>query len=118
MKGSIDNPDQRISEDVKSFTSFSLTVFITLLTSSIDLISFSTILFKISPELFASIFGYAAVGTGVSFWLGGKLVPLNFEGLRKEADFRYSIIRVRENAESIGERLRCVFRTFFLNRRC
>ncbi|GMH93585.1 hypothetical protein TrST_g2468 [Triparma strigata] len=102
MKGSIDNPDQRISEDVKSFTSFSLTVFITLLTSSIDLISFSTILFKISPELFASIFGYAAVGTGVSFWLGGKLVPLNFEGLRKEADFRYSIIRVRENAESIA----------------
>lgn len=99
---SIDNPDQRISEDVKSFTSFSLTVFITLLTSTIDLASFSTILYNIDSKLFASIFAYAAVGTVVTTNLGKQLIPLNFENLKKEANFRYGLIRVRENAEGIA----------------
>ncbi len=51
----IDNPDQRITEDVRSFTAFSLTLFLTLLTSLIDLVSFSLILYSIQPQLFGAI---------------------------------------------------------------
>ncbi|CBJ27203.1 putative ABC transporter Nda [Ectocarpus siliculosus] len=98
----IDNPDQRIAEDVRAFTQVSLEFLITVLTSCIDLASFSTILYSIYPQLFIAIIGYASVGTFVTTKLGGKLVGLNFDQLQTEADFRYSLIRVRENAESIA----------------
>ena len=51
----VDNPDQRISEDIRSFTEFSLTFFLTLVTSFIDLVSFSFILFSIMPSLFLAM---------------------------------------------------------------
>ncbi|CAM9134530.1 unnamed protein product [Ascophyllum nodosum] len=98
----IDNPDQRIAEDVRAFTQVSLEFLITLLTSCIDLVSFSSILYSIYPELFIAIIAYASFGTFVTTKLGGKLVGLNFDQLQTEADFRYSLIRVRENAESIA----------------
>lgn len=99
----IDNPDQRIAEDVRAFTRVSLEFLITIITSVIDLASFSVILYKIYPELFAAIIAYAGAGTAIAAALGAPLVGLNFDQLQKEADFRYSLIRVRENSESIGE---------------
>ena len=66
----IDNPDQRITEDVRTFTAFSLQLFITLATSIIDLISFSLILYSIQPQLFATIIIYAAFGTGMTVYIG------------------------------------------------
>lgn len=98
----IDNPDQRIAEDVRSFTAFSLQLFLTIVTSVIDLVSFSFILYSIQPQLFAAIIAYASFGTITTTALGRKLVGLNFEKLVKEADFRYSLVRIRENAESIA----------------
>jgi vitamin B12/bleomycin/antimicrobial peptide transport system ATP-binding/permease protein len=98
----VDNPDQRIAEDVRSFTAFSLQLFLTLLTSVIDLASFSAILYSIQPQLFVAIFLYAAFGTIVTTLIGGPLVGLNFLKLQKEADFRYALVRLRENAESIA----------------
>mmetsp|Transcript_30655 Transcript_30655/g.70168 ORF Transcript_30655/g.70168 Transcript_30655/m.70168 type:complete len:790 (-) Transcript_30655:193-2562(-) len=98
----IDNPDQRISEDVKSFTAFSLGLFITVVTSIIDLVSFSIILYGIYPKLFIAIVLYAAFGTVGTTIIGKKLVRLNSQKLRKEADFRYGLVRLRENAESIA----------------
>lgn len=98
----IDNPDQRICEDVRTFTGFSLQLFITIVTSIIDLASFSFILFSIQPQLFVSIFGYAVFGTVVTTLLGQQLVALNFARLQKEADFRYALVRLRDNAESIA----------------
>lgn len=98
----IDNPDQRITEDVRSFTAFSLTLFLTLLTSVIDLVSFSMILYSIQPQLFNAIILYALFGTITTTALGKKLVGLNYQKLQKEADFRYSLVRVRDNAESIA----------------
>ena len=98
----IDNPDQRISEDVRSFTAFSLTLFLTLLTSTIDLVSFSFILYSIQPQLFLAIIAYATFGTLTTTALGKSLIPLNYEKLQKEANFRYSLVRVRDNAESIA----------------
>jgi vitamin B12/bleomycin/antimicrobial peptide transport system ATP-binding/permease protein len=98
----VDNPDQRICEDVKSFTSFSLQLFLTVVTSIIDLVSFSFILYSIYPQLFIAILAYAAFGTATTTWLGKDLVRLNYDQLTKEANFRYSLVRWRENAESIA----------------
>ena len=98
----IDNPDQRITEDVRTFTAFSLQLFIELARSLIDLVSFSFILYSIQPQLFATIIGYAAFGTVTTSLLGRSLLPLNFFKLRREADLRYILVRVKENAESIA----------------
>jgi ABC-type uncharacterized transport system fused permease/ATPase subunit len=99
---SIDNPDQRIAEDVRTFTAFSLQLFLTVVTSLIDLVSFSFILYSIQPQLFGAIVGYATFGTIMTTTLGSSLVGLNFAKLVREADFRYSLVRLRENAESIA----------------
>ena len=98
----MDNPDQRISEDIKSFTEFSLTFFLTIITSVIDLVCFSVILFTIMPQLFLAIVLFATVGTVLTVCIGKVLIGLNYEALRKEADFRFSLVRVRENSESIA----------------
>lgn len=98
----VDNPDQRISEDIRSFTEFSLTFFLTIITSVIDLVCFSVILFTIMPQLFLAIFLFATIGTVLTVIVGRALIRLNYEALRKEADFRFSLVRVRENSESIA----------------
>ena len=98
----IDNPDQRISEDVRAFTRTSLDFFITLFTAVIDLFSFSAILYQIYPGLFVAIIAYAGVGSIVTTQLGKSLVGLNYEKLLREADFRFALIRTRENAEAIA----------------
>ncbi|KAM1350398.1 hypothetical protein ACFX2F_004356 [Malus domestica] len=98
----IDNPDQRIVDDVNSFTKTALSFSLTIFDVVIDLISFSNILFSIYPPLFVVLFVYSIGGTAVSIFLGKDLVSLNFMQEKKEADFRYGLVRVRENAESIA----------------
>lgn len=98
----IDNPDQRIADDVRAFTRTSLDFFITLFTSVIDLFSFSAILFQIYPGLFVAIIAYAGVGSIVTTNLGRSLVQQNYDKLLREANFRFALIRLRENAESIA----------------
>merc|ERR1740117_1063620 len=91
----IDNPDQRITEDVTAFTKVSLDFFITLCTAAIDLASFSGILYY-------AIFLYAGVGSFTTIRLGSALVGQNAEQLLREANLRYTLVRLRENAESIA----------------
>ncbi|KAL7448470.1 hypothetical protein ACHAWC_000648, partial [Mediolabrus comicus] len=98
----VDNPDQRIQEDVSSFTGFSLSFFLTVIRTTLDLVSFSAILFSIMPELFIAIIVFAAVGTGATVLVGKVLIRLHYESLQREADFRFSLVRIRENAESIA----------------
>lgn len=98
----MDNVDQRIQEDVRSFTVFSLSFFLILLNSLIDLVAFSIILFSIRPQLFLAIVGFAGFGSIATWIIGRKLILLNFEKLKREATFRFSLVRVRENAESIA----------------
>eukprot|EP00667_Euglena_gracilis_P003660 EG_transcript_3672 len=98
----IDNPDQRITSDVSQFTATSLGFFFTIFSSVTDLISFAGILFSIYPPLFLVLIAYSIGGTAVSIKLGEPLVGLNFEQERREANFRYSLVRIRENAESIA----------------
>lgn len=98
----IDNPDQRIVDDLSSFTGTALSFALTLFNAVIDLISFSNILFGIYPPLFVVLLVYSIGGTAISVFLGKDLVSLNFMQEKKEADFRYGLVRVRENAESIA----------------
>jgi ABC-type uncharacterized transport system fused permease/ATPase subunit len=98
----VDNPDQRIQEDVSSFTSYSLSFFLTIVGTAIDLVSFSVILFSVMPELFIAIIVFASLGTAATIVIGKVLVRLNYEALQREADFRFSLVRIRENAESIA----------------
>lgn len=98
----IDNPDQRIVDDLSSFTGTSLSFSLTLFNAIIDLISFSNILFGIYPPLFVVLIVYSLGGTVISIFLGKGLVNLNFMQEKMEADFRYGLVRVRENAESIA----------------
>ncbi|KAL1504495.1 hypothetical protein AB1Y20_010900 [Prymnesium parvum] len=102
MDRDVDNPDQRITEDVAAFTQVSLDFFITLMTAAIDLVSFSGILYSIYPQLFYAIFAYAGFGSFTTVQLGKALVGQNAEQLLREANLRYSLVRLRENAESIA----------------
>ncbi|KAJ0501074.1 putative ABC-type fatty-acyl-CoA transporter [Helianthus annuus] len=98
----IDNPDQRIVDDLSSFTGTSLSFSLTLFNAMVDLISFSNILFGIYPPLFVVLLVYSLGGTAISIFLGKGLVNLNFMQEKMEADFRYGLVRIRENAESIA----------------
>lgn len=98
----IDNPDQRISEDIKSFTTTSLSFLLLILGAFIDVVSFTGILWSISHFLAVFLVSYAIFGTVVAALFGRRLITLNFNQLRREADFRYGLVHVRDNAESIA----------------
>jgi vitamin B12/bleomycin/antimicrobial peptide transport system ATP-binding/permease protein len=99
----IDNPDQRIAEDIKSFTQESLTLLLAVVDSLLAVGAFSGVLWGISKPLILFLAFYALVGTLMAIGVFGKpLVRLNFEQLKKEANFRFSLVRVRENAEAIA----------------
>jgi putative ATP-binding cassette transporter len=99
----IDNPDQRISEDINTFTGRSIHFLLIFLGSLMQLVAFSAVLWSISHLLVGVLAAYATIGTVVALWVFGKpLIHLNFWQLRREADFRFSLMRVRENAESIA----------------
>jgi ABC-type uncharacterized transport system fused permease/ATPase subunit len=98
----VDNPDQRITADAAAFTDAVLGLALTLLSAAVDLVSFSGILYSIYPPLFGALVLYAAGGTAASIVLGRPLVPLNFAQEAAEADLRYALVRVRENAEAVA----------------
>ncbi|WP_342737935.1 ABC transporter ATP-binding protein/permease [Bradyrhizobium sp. B117] len=112
-----DNPDQRITEDVKNFVEQTLVLGLGLLSSIVTLASFVVILWGLSNKAPLHIYGtdivipgflvwcalvYAVLGTGLTHWIGAPLINLNFEQQRFEADFRFNLIRVRENSEQIA----------------
>ena len=99
----IDNPDQRIAEDIKTFTLQAVNFLIIILDSILQLIGFVGILWITSIPLTLFLVGYAVFGTVITTILFGRiLIQINFEQLKYEANFRYSLTRVRENAESIA----------------
>ena len=113
----MDNPDQRISDDIGEFITSSLGLSLDGLSSIVTLVSFLGILWSLSGPLDFNLngthvhipaymvwvaFAYAVVGTWLTFWIGRPLVKLNFEQQRFEANFRFSLVRLRENSESIA----------------
>ena len=137
----LDNPDQRISEDINQFITYTLTLSLGLLKQLTILAAFVVILWNLSGTIdipagdsvlsipgymvFISLF-YAICGTWLADKVGHKLIGLNFDQQRYEADFRFNMVRVRENAESIAfyggeepelmgfrERFSCVIKNFW-----
>jgi vitamin B12/bleomycin/antimicrobial peptide transport system ATP-binding/permease protein len=113
-----DNPDQRIAEDLNSFATITLGLSLGLLSAVVTLVSFLSILWTLSGALtiplgsaasiavpgymvFAALI-YAVIGTVLTRWIGQPLVRLNFDQQRYEADFRFSMVRLRENAENVA----------------
>ena len=127
-----DNPDQRIAEDTQRFVEQTLQLGIGLLSAVVTLVSFVFILWGLSNEAPLHLFGndiaipgylvwgaliYALLGTVLTHLIGWPLVGLNFQQQRYEADFRFNLVRARENAEQIAllrgepvERLRLLSR--------
>jgi putative ATP-binding cassette transporter len=102
-RGDIDNPDQRIAEDVATFTQQSLYFLMVALGAAIQLAAFVALLWSISRELVWFLVGYAVFGTAMTTLVFGRpLVGLNFRQLRREADFRFGLVRIREHAEPIA----------------
>ncbi len=108
-----DNPDQRIAEDIRLFVDNTLALGLGLMRSVVTLFSFVVVLWSLSGPL--QVFGvnipgymvwvaivYAVVGTTLAHLIGRRLIPLNFEQQRVEADFRYALMRLRENAEGVA----------------
>jgi vitamin B12/bleomycin/antimicrobial peptide transport system ATP-binding/permease protein len=108
-----DNPDQRIAEDIRDFVDHTLTLGISILANVVTLVSFLGILWSLSGTI--TLFGinipgymvwvalaYAIVGTWLTHLVGRPLAALRFRQQRVEADFRYSLVRVRENMEGIA----------------
>ena len=118
LGGRTDNPDQRIAEDLHQFTTFVLSLSIGMISSVVSLISFLVILWGLSGPadialgqwgtlhipaylVWAALL-YAGIGTWLTVIIGRPLVPLNYARQRFEADFRFSLVRFRENAESVA----------------
>jgi putative ATP-binding cassette transporter len=113
-----DNPDQRIADDLDSYATLTLSLSMGILSSVVTLASFILILWNLSPTLTIPLWGggsfgvpgylvyaafiYAAIGTWLTHWIGRPLVGLMFNQQRFEADFRFSLVRLRENAESVA----------------
>jgi vitamin B12/bleomycin/antimicrobial peptide transport system ATP-binding/permease protein len=112
-----DNPDQRIAEDVSQFITLTLGIGLQLLNASVTVVSFTAILWALSAEAPLHLFGmtlsvpgyllwaaliYAVVGTVFTHLIGRPLIALNFQQQRYEADFRFNLVRVRENSEQIA----------------
>ena len=118
LKGdAADNPDQRLTEDVTNFVEQTLVLSLGLLSSIVTLVSFIVILWGLSNKAPLHIYGtdlvipgflvwcalaYALLGTALTHWIGAPLINLYFEKQRYEADFRFNLLRVRENSEQIA----------------
>ena len=113
LQDSTDNPDQRISEDIGQFVNISLTLIIGFLRQLTTLAAFGVVLWELSGSItivglvipgymFWFSFIYSGVGTFFAHKVGRKLIGLNFDQQKYEADFRFSMMRVRENSESIA----------------
>ena len=116
-QGEIDNPDQRISEDVRDFVASALGLSLSLLAAIASLVSFGGLLWRLSSEWPVRIAGHELHVPGLMMWVaaayalfsmwvthlvGRRLVPINFERLRVEADFRYGLVRFRDSIEAVA----------------
>ena len=117
LQNSTDNPDQRISEDINSFVNTTLQLIVGFLRQITTLVAFSFVLWELSGEITFEVGGSEFVIYGYMFWfsviysgagtflvhkVGRKLIGLEFDQQKYEADFRFSMMRVRENSESIA----------------
>jgi putative ATP-binding cassette transporter len=99
---SIDNPDQRISEDLNAFPGFAVSFVLQVLWGIVTGVSFVVVLWLISPSLVAVLVVCVGLGSLLTVVIGRPLIGINFTQRRREADFRHSLVRLRDNAEAIA----------------
>jgi ABC-type uncharacterized transport system fused permease/ATPase subunit len=101
--GDLDNPDQRLSEDIRNVTQQAMALGVLGLDGIVQLVGFAGVLWQITPLLLGALVLYGLVSSGLVLrWLGPVLVRLNFQQSQREADWRFGLVRVRENAEGIA----------------
>ena len=100
--GAVDNPDQRIAEDVKAFTVTTLSFTLIFLNGTFTVVAFAGVLWTISRLLFSVAVVYALVGSLLTILLGRPLVGLNYRQLDREANLRSALNHVNEHAESVA----------------
>jgi vitamin B12/bleomycin/antimicrobial peptide transport system ATP-binding/permease protein len=100
--GTLTNPDQRIADDVRNFTTTTLSLSLVFLNGALTIFAFSGVLWSISRVLFVVAVLYATIGSALAVWLGRPLVKLNYDQSDKEANFRTDLIHVGENTESVA----------------
>jgi putative ATP-binding cassette transporter len=115
--GEVDNPDQRIAEDVREFVASALGLSLSLLSALVTLVSFGGLLWTLSRHFTFDLagsalrlpgillwvaLGYAVLSTWLTHLVGRRLVPINFDRLRAEADFRYGLVHFRDHCESVA----------------
>jgi putative ATP-binding cassette transporter len=98
----LSNPDQRISEDIKTFVTMTLSLLLMLGNGTLTVIAFAGVLWSISHTLFLVGIAYAAAGSFLTILLGRPLIRLNYRQSDREADFRTDLIHVRENADAVA----------------
>jgi len=98
----LQNPDQRIADDVRTFTATTLSLMLVLLNATFTIVAFSGVLWSISQPLFATAVAYAALGTGLTVLFGRPLIWLNYSQADREASLRAELVHLRENAESVA----------------
>ncbi|MCL1467471.1 ABC transporter ATP-binding protein/permease [Argonema galeatum] len=98
----VDNPDQRISKEVESFTQTILNFWVAILNQVVNLIAYGIILWSISKLLVTTLVVYSVLANLSVIFFSKQLVNLNGEKLQYEANFRYGLVRLRDNAESIA----------------
>jgi putative ATP-binding cassette transporter len=98
----VSNPDQRMTEDVRQLTTTTLSFLLMILNGTMTVLSFSGVLWAISPKLFLVAVAYAVAGSSLTIWLGRPLIRLNYRQADCEADFRSELIQTRVNAEGIA----------------
>jgi putative ATP-binding cassette transporter len=98
----VPNPDQRIADDVRTFTATTLSLALVLLNTTFTILAFSGVMWSISPLLFAAAVTYAALGSGLTILLGRPLIGLNYDQADREASLRAELVHLRENAESVA----------------
>jgi putative ATP-binding cassette transporter len=109
----VDNPDQRIADDLRIFVDMTLDLSIGLLSAVVTLASFTVILWTLSGDftvggvaipgfMFWVALVYAGIGSWLSHVIGRPLIGLDFNQQRFEADYRYSLVRLRENSEGVA----------------
>ncbi|MDX2164648.1 MAG: ABC transporter ATP-binding protein/permease [Gammaproteobacteria bacterium] len=117
LNKNMDNPDQRISEDLNELPTLTLTLFSGLFNAGLTLVAFSVILWQLSGALTFTLLGhtiyipgymffatiiYAVFGTYITAWIGKHLAQLNYQQEQFNANFRFNLVRVRESTEQIS----------------
>ncbi|TGL75586.1 ABC transporter ATP-binding protein/permease [Leptospira jelokensis] len=98
----IENPDQRITDDVKAFTTTTLSFILLFLGGLFSAISFAGVLWTINPLLFLVAILYASLGTLATVYLGKELIQINYNQLDLEANYRSDLLHIKQHAESIA----------------